>query len=58
MKGSMNILPPPKPKLDFAMASENKQFTIYTEFIALQKVTEPHLFISLSNSKDYNDRIE
>lgn len=37
MKGSMNILPPPKPKLHFAMASGNKHFTIYTEFIALQK---------------------
>lgn len=37
MKGSMNILPPPKSKLDFAMALANKQFTIYTEFIALQK---------------------
>lgn len=57
MKGSMNIHPPPKPKPNFAMASANKQFTIYTEFIALQS-DRTHLFTFLSNSKDYNDRIE
>lgn len=46
--------PLPLPKLKFAMVSaENKQFTSETEFIALQKFTDPssHHFVEEQRSQ-------